>query len=96
MKEPTTIYGRSDDLIEVEGGVQKELYANYGEPTTVHVGPFTFEVVYTNDGEWEITPETIPDGRVIAMWGVGGHPGRKDYTQVIEFDADPEWEVSKE
>mgnify|MGYP006293181785 CR=1 FL=1 len=91
-----TIHGRSDDLIEVEGAVTEELTANYGEPTIVHVGPWTFEVVYTTDGNWEITPIDVPAGESVTLWGVNGHPKYIDYTQVVEFDGGPHYEVTKE
>jgi len=97
MTDVITLSGRSDDLIEVEGAVQKELYANYGEPTRVHIGPWAFRVVYNTNGEWEITPISVPAGESMMLWGVGGHPNYKDYTQVVTFDADPDtdYDVTK-
>lgn len=96
MTETVTISGASDDLIEIGGAIREELYANYDEPTTVHIGPWSFEVVYNDRGEWEILLKNVPAGASCTKWGVGGHPEYRDYTQVVEIDIEEDWEVRSE
>lgn len=53
------VYGHSDDLIEVEGDVTEELYANFNGPTHVFVGDT--EIVAEYDGEWHF--DVVDKGR---------------------------------
>lgn len=91
------VYGHSDDLIEIEGAVSEELYANYNEPTTFTVGPWELEATY--DGEWHFTVLDHPDG---AMWehlSVQAHAddvnSRNDYSESVRFDVSDDAEVQK-
>jgi hypothetical protein len=60
MSETVLIYGHSDDVIEVEGAINAELPAKYGEPTVIEFSDGRrFEVEY--DGYWEITPLNMAD-----------------------------------
>lgn len=57
------VYGRSDDLIEITGAVEEELYANLNEPTTIRFDDgLELEVEYGTDGKWRIeTPYELPN-----------------------------------
>lgn len=49
--EPITIYGASDDLVEVEGGIREEFnydgYLHFSDGTVIHA-------VYNADGIWRL------------------------------------------
>jgi hypothetical protein len=56
------IYGRSDDLIEVEGAAQEEFHAKHGEPSYIKVaGGYLFKVEYDTDGIWRIKVVKTPN-----------------------------------
>lgn len=82
----TVIYGASDDLIEVEGNVHEELYAEYGEPTYVRVGDWKFRVEYDTNGEWKIDVQDYPSGVTWTHLGVGEADEYKDYSEAVLFD----------
>ncbi len=51
-----TIYGASDDLIEIEGDVRKE-FSHSSEDAYLGCSDGTLlRVAYTEDGTWRITP----------------------------------------
>lgn len=53
-----TVYGSSDDLIEVDGDISEEFYAidpDEGDLLAFSDGTL-LRVVYDNDGVWRITP----------------------------------------
>jgi len=50
-----TLYGVSDDLIQVVGDVTEELPANYDEPTEVWVGGSFITFEYSTEGMWIVT-----------------------------------------
>lgn len=51
-----TVYGHSDDLIEVTGDLRAE-FAPDGDPTFVAFGcGVVLRVLYTDEGVWEIRP----------------------------------------
>lgn len=53
MSDTVLIYGHSDDLIEVEGAINKEIAA-YGDVTIRFNDGRKFKATY--NGTWEITP----------------------------------------
>jgi hypothetical protein len=53
-----TVYGASDDLIEVEGAITEEFYAHSRGPSYLVFNEGTvLRVEYTKDGMWEIRRE---------------------------------------
>jgi len=83
------VYGHSDDLIEVVGDADAELYANYGEPTRLMVGGT--EIVAEYDGEWhfEVAELGADDD---ASWHSVGRAGvvkaANDYTEALVIESD--------
>jgi len=56
------IYGASDDLIEFEGDISKEIDSNSSTAKKFYVYckndlQFTFQVKFTNAGYWQIIPQ---------------------------------------
>jgi hypothetical protein len=82
--DETTVSGASDDLIEVEGSVREELYANYSKPTYFRVGNWKFEAEY--DGEWHFAVIDHPNGVMWTHLGIGESDEHRDYSEVIRFD----------
>lgn len=83
------VYGHSDDLIEVNGDNQKEIYANYNEPTHVLLGDT--EIVAEYDGEWHFDVVDAGEGDEIAEYSVGRKKvveELNDYTEVIVVRSD--------
>lgn len=62
--EEVTIYGRSDDLIEVRGAVTREIYADSEDPTTIRVGGWVIDVYY--NGKWRLEVNTLDS--IAAAW----------------------------
>ena len=63
--DTVTIYGASDDLIEVEGAIRDE-FSHYGDdPALVTCSDGTaLRVVYDTDGIWRVTPVARGTGDV--------------------------------
>lgn len=56
------IYGASDDLIEVEGAIREEFYANNGERHILGFNDGTLLQVHNDDdGIWRILPLVIAE-----------------------------------
>jgi hypothetical protein len=56
------IYGASDDLIEIEGDISKEIDSNSSTAKKFYVYckdelQFTFQVKFTNAGYWQVIPQ---------------------------------------
>jgi len=84
----TRIYGQSDDLIEVEGAVREEFYANYNEDTLL---VFSNGVVVgiSYDGEWKITVEASPDGASVEVQPAPvDYEGVRDYTDMATVETE--------
>lgn len=60
-----TIYGASDDLIEIEGSLREEFYASSGDESTWLIfGDGTIlDVRYADNGVWRITQQSA--GRAV-------------------------------
>jgi len=91
----TTVYGASDDLIEVQGKVNEEMYADYGVPTEFRVGDFHFKAKYNELAQWEITLTDSPDGAVVTHCDVGECEEAKDYSEAIQFNVESGVTVEK-
>ncbi|ACZ29600.1 conserved hypothetical protein [Xylanimonas cellulosilytica DSM 15894] len=93
----THIFGTSDDLIEVEGGLYDELYPVDGGDVlsvtvTTDVGPreVLIGVDYGPDGIWHLTVQTRPDLVTITpargeteLDDVDGCPGYSDKATIV-------------
>lgn len=95
MSETVTVYGSSDDLIEVEGPIREEFYgSDDGEPTYL---AFSNGVVvsaqYTNEGVWEVRPTVEPEGVKVGVEFAEG-PDSDRYSDVLTFDAEVSWVVA--
>lgn len=56
-----TIYGASDDLIEIEGDITDEYPASENGDAIHLSNGFVFSIVYDNDGFWRISALSWPD-----------------------------------
>lgn len=84
------VYGHSDDLIEIDGDVREEFYANYGEPTFLSIGNTELSVEYTNDGEWRIHVVDQGAHDTVYKYGVGRKKvveKLNDYTEVVVIES---------
>lgn len=87
------IYGRSDDLIEVTGDIEEELYADYGEPTRFMVLGYMIEAEY--DGEWRFDVVASPDNPNYMKVDAGEHSDYNDYTEVLRINQPLDLSVTK-
>lgn len=87
------VYGVSDDLIEIEGFVREEFYANYGEVTYLAFSDGTLIAIeYADSGEWKIMQHSVPNRIDIDPSGHGldDYPDYSDVATIIT-DGPVEW-----
>ena len=78
------LYGRSDDLIEVEGAVSEEFYANYGEPSYIEIGRhYVFEVKCDSEGIWRIQEVKTPNA---VDWEITPAEDMDSYSDVARIE----------
>ncbi len=89
-----TIYGASDDLIEVEGDIREEFSAR-GDDDAGYLAfsnGAVFSIMYAQDGCWRITPAYVPDyvswTKVEAV-----SADSRDYSDRVTIDGDCSWVV---
>jgi hypothetical protein len=88
MKE-ITIYGHSDDLIEVEGDITDEFYVDCEETSYLCVSDGTLiEIVYSDGGMWRLT--AMASGHAYAGKDEGKNPDT-DYSDKILLAGDVQW-----
>lgn len=91
------LYGHSDDLIEVDGDLSEELYANYEDDTEFQIGEWRLKASY--DGEWTFIVLDHPDGAMWERLSVGEHAAEDDpyntYSELVRLSATDDAEVSK-
>lgn len=92
MKE-ITIYGHSDDLIEIVGDMNDEIYADYGEPTVLTIGGWAVRAEY--DGEWNFEVISDPDTSWTHL-SVGESDEYNGYTEVLRIDVVDDAEIEKQ
>lgn len=88
-----TVYGASDDLIEVEGDIREEFNAldeSDGDILAFSDGTI-LRVVYTNDGIWRITPLKRGSGELTVTQAVKGD--EDNYSDRAVLDSAVEWVV---
>ena len=69
MPQTITLYGASDDLIEVEGAVSEE-FSHLDEEETVRVafvGGAVLTIEYSNAGVWRITEAVTVEGSPVEI-----------------------------
>lgn len=87
-----TVYGASDDLIEVEGDVEAEFtffHADRGSLLTLSCG-VVLNIDYTDDGVWRIRPEV--GGGVVDIEFAEG-PDSDKYSDRATVHPDVGWVV---
>lgn len=88
------MYGQSDDLIEIGGDINEELYANYNEPTEIRVGEWKINCEY--DGRWTFGFLNLPENATCAYYSVGEHDEAPKYSAAVVFETeDDEPEIEK-
>lgn len=93
-----TVYGASDDLIEVEGDISEEFNAlgNFGDGED-DGGILAFDdgnvlrVTYTSEGVWRITPTYFGKGAVTIVPAVSADD--EDYSDRATIDGQLRWVV---
>lgn len=84
------IYGASDDLIEIEGDVDEEIYADDGDRAVLLIGELQAGLVVTvryaanDEGVWQVAAEPVAED-VPCPWPV--RLEFKGYTAVLVVDA---------
>lgn len=96
----TRIYGASDDLIEIEGGVNEEVGCHdHKKPISISASDGTKATIYYDEnGEWTIKVLKSGGGyRVVGAVGdnsthsAEGTEGCPPYSDVLILEADVEW-----
>ena len=94
------VYGRSDDLVEVEGDVREEFTAPYPEERLflTFSNGVALSVEYGGVGEWTVSELYSPDDVDVEVHPTGWEDAPVDYTEVAVVEgADPvEWVVTGE
>ena len=88
------IYGRSDDLIEIEGDITQEIMAKYGEPTRFSLLGYIIEATYNKQGEWVFEVIEEPECAVYDHYNVGADGLNTDYSEVLVIQHPPTLEVT--
>lgn len=88
-----TVYGASDDLIEVDGAIKEEFgcfgdeegsYLAFSDGTLLHI-------VYTDEGVWRITPTARGTAALEKTEAVSCED--KNYTDRVTLTGDLKWVV---
>jgi hypothetical protein len=88
----TTIYGASDDLIEVEGPVTEEFSYHERWPSFIAFSDGTVvRIAYTDAGVWRITP--VRRGRGTLHIEQAPEDDEENYTDRATLIGDVEWVV---
>lgn len=90
---PVTIYGASDDLIEVEGDIREEFspYQEHGEESRKYLAfsnGTVISILFSSDGVWRITPV-----RGSAAITQADGDDEDNYSDVAEIEGDINWVV---
>jgi hypothetical protein len=86
-----TVYGESDDLVEIEGDIREEFNPNYDEPKLILVtsNGVVLRVQYDDEGIWRITVLKGHDKVTLTQ----SKATEEDYTDRAVIDGDVEWVV---
>lgn len=88
-----TVYGASDDLIEVDGVLREEFSPPYDEPEALLAfsDGTVLRVRYDEDGCWRITPLARGTAEYSKIEAVG--PDDPSYSDRVTLSGDFEWVV---
>lgn len=88
-----TVYGASDDLIEIEGAIREEFtYENEADGDLIALSEGTvLRVRYDRDGVWRITPVATGQAVVTITPAVSGDDD--NYSDRAEVAGDVRWVV---
>ncbi len=87
-----TIYGASDDLIEIEGDIRDELYANDDESTKLAFSDGTvLSIEYNSDGLWKIF--RLVEGSATVEKFEATDPDSEEYSDRVTLKGDIQWVV---
>jgi len=80
------IYGHSDDLIEITGDIEEEIYANLGRPTEFALLGYHLSAEYVGAGNWRIDVVEEPRQANYEMYQVGECDKYNDYSDVVRIN----------
>jgi len=85
---PLTVYGASDDLIEIDGDIREE-FNHYGdEPALLGFSDGTIlRVTFDQDGIWRLTPVITGSATLTHVFGQDD----KEHTDKATLDGDVRW-----
>ena len=86
-----TVYGQSDDLVEVEGDIREEFNPDYSDPKLILVtsNGVVLRVHYDEDGIWRITVLRGQDKVKLTQSAAT----EEDYSDRAVIEGDVEWVV---
>lgn len=86
-----TVYGASDDLIEVEGDITEEFDIDHGGPIFVFSDGTVIQIEFSKVGIWRITPMVYGTGALTVVQAPLDYDA--NYSDRATLDADIRWVV---
>jgi hypothetical protein len=85
-----TIYGASDDLIEVDGAIREE-FSHYSDDSALLAfsDGTVLRIVHDQDGIWRITPVATGSAQLTHVFGQDD----REHTDKATLDGDVRWVV---
>ena len=88
-----TIYGASDDLIEIEGDIREEISPEGDEPTKLAFSDGTvLSILYDSDGCWRV--HRVMQGTATLNKTEAEGPDTKNYSDRVTLIGDIKWVVA--
>ena len=84
------LYGFSDDLIEIEGAIEKEVYGDGDEPTWLAFSDGTL-IRVTYDGDWHFKVKELGEDSFAIV--KNPEPNTDQYTDTVTLNGDIRWVV---
>jgi hypothetical protein len=92
MNKTVTIYGASDDCIEIEGDIKDEIYANDDASTKLAFSDGTvLSVNYDRDGLWKVY--RLVEGSATMERFEATDPDSDEYSDRVTLTGDIQWVV---
>ena len=96
-----TIYGASDDLVEIEGDINEEWYANDEDGMSLAFGDGTIlDVQYDKFGIWRVSVGHKGSATLEKQEALGDEGRREDgkpaYSEIVTLEGDLLWVFSGE
>jgi len=89
-----TLYGASDDLIEIEGDIEEEFYYTDGNHYVAFSNGTVVKIIFDDDGIWRITPYLGDTDSVHIVQTDGRDDGTfGGYTDIATITGDITWVV---